>query len=411
MTSRERILAAWDGSPTDYVPLTTWCFGLRPPRELRWRKADGREVVYWYSLRMEHIHAIPQPWDLEDDFRRVLAWRSLGVDDVLEVSVPWSRDPKVTWQDSVMPPSVDRPNPVLVREYVTPGGTLRHAVAKTSEQQGEGWVVQPDCVALFEDLNLPRAVEHAVSSPADVAKVRHLYAAPDAQAQGWFAHRMAQIQSFAWDHGVPVQAWAAFGMDAAVWLAGAEGALMMALDEPEAFAELMDIITEADAARVELAASHPGVDMVVQRGWYGATDFWSPRLLDRFLFPRVRELASRAHRRGKRYGYAITTGVDLLGPRLAEAGVDVLCFVDPVQDRLPLERARELAASGMTVVGGANSVTLASGATERVREEVRHALEVLGPTHRFILHPVDALFPDTPWESVEALIAAWQEYR
>jgi len=40
---------------------------------------------------------------------------------------------------------------------------------------------------------------------------------------------------------------------------------------------------------------------------------------------------------------------------------------------------------------------------------VRHALEVLGPTGRFILHPLDALFPDTPWQAVLAMIEAWKE--
>jgi hypothetical protein len=42
---------------------------------------------------------------------------------------------------------------------------------------------------------------------------------------------------------------------------------------------------------------------------------------------------------------------------------------------------------------------------------VKHALDVLGPTGRFILHPVDAVFPDTPWESVERMIDAWKRWR
>ena len=111
-------------------------------------------------------------------------------------------------------------------------------------------------------------------------------------------------------------------------------------------------------ARTALAASNPGVDMVVERGWYFSTDFWSPKLFERFLFPHIKELAACAHRYGKKFGYVMTTGVEILGPRLADAGVDVL-----------------------------------------------------GPTNHFILHPVDALFPDTPWEGVEAMIDAWKQFR
>ena len=107
----------------------------------------------------------------------------------------------------------------------------------------------------------------------------------------------------------------------------------------------------------------------------------------------------------------MTTGVERLGPRLADAGVDVLYFIDPVQDKLPIDSARELLADRMTLVGGTNALSLAAGQESRLEGEVRLALEELGPTNRFILHPVDAVFPDTPWEGVERLIASWKQYR
>jgi uroporphyrinogen-III decarboxylase len=65
----------------------------------------------------------------------------------------------------------------------------------------------------------------------------------------------------------------------------------------------------------------------------------------------------------------------------------------------------------MTLVGGTNALSLAAGDRARIRDEVRRAIDILGPTNRFILHPVDAVFPDTPWEGIEWLIEAWQEYR
>jgi len=112
-----------------------------------------------YTKRLEHIHTLSARWDLEDDFQRALAWQSLGVDDVLEVSVPWSLQPGVGLKDSVLPKGPDRPVPVMVREYETPAGPLRHAVRKTTEELGTGWVVQPDHVPLFEDFNI-----HALKS-------------------------------------------------------------------------------------------------------------------------------------------------------------------------------------------------------------------------------------------------------
>ena len=67
MTSKERILAAINGRPADHVPLTTWCFGFPAPEHLQW-ETNGRKVSYWYSQRLEHIHTLPQPWELEDEF-------------------------------------------------------------------------------------------------------------------------------------------------------------------------------------------------------------------------------------------------------------------------------------------------------------------------------------------------------
>jgi len=361
---------------------------------------------------MEHLHTLPQSWQLEDDFKRVEAWFSLGVDDLLDVSVPWSRSPEVTWQDSVKPVGVlDARYPVMVREYQTPAGPLRHAVQKTGEDPGAGWVIQPDHVPLIEDYNIPRGVEHAVARPEDIEKLRHLYTPPDAEARVWFTNRMQTVKSFADEHGVAVQAWAGFGMDAVVWFTGTEAAILLAMDEPKAFGKLMDIITETDLARVELAASTPGVDIVVERGWYSSTDFWSPRLFDEFLFSHIESLAKTAHKHGKKFGYVMTTGVEILGPRLVDAGVDLLYFVDPVQDKVSLEKVRDIFDERLTVVGGTNALSLAAGDNARIREEVRQAIDILGPTNRFILHPVDAVFPDTPWAGIEQMIEAWRECR
>jgi hypothetical protein len=407
MTSKERIIAAWRGEPHDHVPFTTWSFGFQPPEHLRWRR-DGREVKHWFTKRLEHIHTLPEPWELEDDFQRVLAWQSIGVDDVLDVSVPWSIDPDVTWIDSRAEAGVwDRQYPVLTREYQTPSGTLRHAVKKTPEDGGPGWVIQPDILPLFEDFNVPRGAKHAVTEPGEIDAVKHLYRPPSQNDCRWFEDRMRQVKAFADLHGVPVQAWGAFGMDALVWITGVQGAVYMSVDHPEDFRRLLDQITETDCARTELAAKHPGVDMVVERGWYASTDFWSPKLLDKFLFPHIATLAKVAHDHGKSYGYVMTTGINALGKRLVDAGVDVLYFIDPFADRITLEEARDQLSDRMTLVGGISSLTLSASKPE-IEANVRHAMDVLGKTNRFILHPADSIFPDTSWVGLETLINTWK---
>ena len=107
----------------------------------------------------------------------------------------------------------------MVREYQTPAGPIRHAIKQTGEKR-EGWPIQPDCVPLFEDYNIPRATDHAVTNPEEIPAVAHLYMPPNEEAQQWFVERMELVKAFADEHSVAVQAWSAFGMDAAVWLTG-----------------------------------------------------------------------------------------------------------------------------------------------------------------------------------------------
>jgi hypothetical protein len=411
MTSKQRILAVLNGRKPDHVPLTTWCFGFPAPKHLKW-STNGRSVEYWYTVRLEHLHSLPIPWTLEDDFKRAEAWLSIGVDDAMEVSVPWSMDPAVTYREHRIEPGKpggDERYPVAVREYETPAGPVRHAVRKTGGEGG-GWPIEPEGLPLIEDYNIPRAVEHVVRSPKNVPAVRHLYAAPDASQKRWLADRMDKVRAFAQAKGLFVQAWTAFGMDAAVWLTGTENAILLAMDEPKAFRELMEIIFQTDYARTQLAAETDGIDMICQRGWYSSTDFWSPKMFDELVFPYTKQLADLAHRHGKKFGYVMTTGVEKLGSRLADAGVDLLFFVDPVQDRMPLETARDKLSGRMTLVGGTNALSLQAD-PQRICDEVRLAMDILGPTNRFILHPMDAIFPDTPWSGVETMIEAWKEYQ
>jgi len=411
VTSKERIVAAWNGSPADHVPLTVQAFGVPAHPAHRWER-DGKPVNHWFSKRMEHIHTLPQPWSLEDDFARTQALLAIGIDDIIDVSVPWGTDPEVTFKDSLLPPTSTERHYVMVREYETPKGSLSHAVRKTEEGQNPGWVIQPDYVPLIEDFNIPRAVRHIVEEPQDVEKLAYLYCVPGKAEESWFRERMEKVKTFADSVSVPVQAWAAFGMDAVVWFCGTEKAVLLALDEPEAFGSLIDLVTEADEGRATLAASHPGVDMVVERGWYSSTDFWSPALFREFMVPHIRTIAASVHRYGKKFAYVMTTGVEVLGPLLADCGVDVLYFVDPldpIQKGLSLVKVRDLLSDRMTLVGGLSSLTLTTCDSVRIEGEVAHAMEVLAPTKRFILHPVDALFPDTPWEGIEMMIESWKK--
>lgn len=408
MNSRERMLTVLARGKPDHIPLYCWCFGAAPPPALRWSRG-GVERAWWYTFRLEHLHTLPQPWELDDDFERVRRWLSLGLDDVLDVSPPWGTHPAVTWRDTQEPPSPDAPHGLLCREYATPAGNLLHRVRRDAPAL-PGWVIQPQHVPLFEDYNIPRAARHAVTGPDDLPKIRYLLRDPSATQLDAYRARMRRVQAFAREAGVLVQGWSAFGMDGVIWLMGVEHAVLAAVTEPDFFAELLAVMADFDRRRTALMLDVGGVDLVVQRGWYSSTDFWSPALFRQYMLPHITSLAAQAHAAGARFAYVMTTGVGTLGADLQRAGVDLLYYVDPVQDAtidLASIRAR---LGDMAVAGGVNSgVTLASGSAEEIRRAVQTAMSALAAPGGFILSPVDALFPDTPWPAVETLIAAWRE--
>ena len=401
MTSRERIMRTIEGKDRDHVPLYCWVFGFSPNPNLRWKR-DAEEIKYWYTMRLEHIHTLPKPWGIEDDFKRVKAWLSLGIDDVLDVSVPWGMNPEVEtkdWQET----------DVLCREYSTPAGKLVQKVRQTKEEIPPGWVIQPDRVKLIEDFNLPRSVKFTVSETEDIPKLKYLLAEPGEEQRKEYSRRISLIKDFSSKEGVPVQGWSVFGMDGVIWLCGIERAILSSIEEPEFFQKLVDAVFEFDLMRTKIMIEAGGVDMIVQRGWYSSTDFWSPDLFRKYVIPNLKKMTDVVHNAGLKYGYVMTTGVMNFIGDLEEAGVDLLYYVDPEQDRVDLNKIKDKLEGNLAAAGGINtSISLTKGSKEEIRQAVFHAIRTLGDK-KFILSPVDALFPDTPWENVETMISAWKE--
>jgi len=403
LNSRERLLAAINRKEVDHLPLYAWVFGFSPPGHLRWKK-NGREVEHWYTMRLEHIHTLPEPWDISDDFKRVKTWLNLGLDDVLDVSFPWSINPEVKIRDW-------REENLLCRIYQTPEGEILQKVKKTEEEIPPGWVIQPDKLKTFEDFNLPRTVKFPVSIKEDLPKLKFLLCEPTKQQIGNYQERISLIKKFSSKNGVLVAGWSAFGMDGVIWLMGIEKAIITAMTEQDFFQELVEMVYNFDLMRTERMLEVGGIDIIVQRGWYSSTDFWSPKLFRQYVLPNLKKLVKLVHQKGLKFAYVMTTGVMNFIEDLCAAGVDLLYFVDPGQDRVDLNLLQEKLRGRMAVAGGVNtSITLTKGNPAEIKEAVFKFVDTLGK-RGVILSPVDALFPDTPWQSVEAMINAWKEVR
>ena len=380
MNSKERLLTAIDCGLPDRVPLEFGEFGFVPPEHLRWR----------------------------DEFERVERWNSLGVDAILVVFAPWSMHPEVrvrSWREE---PCSREPYPLLHKDYDTPAGVMTQIVRKADEDLGPGWRRQPDEIQLISDFNVPRYVKPAITDPEDLPKLRFILCEPTAQEKTKFQAYMKLVRDFADAHGTLIVGWGPSGMDDAIRLCGVEEAIFAAVDRPDYFHELLDIIHDWDKRKCEILLDE-GVDLVIRRAWYDTTDFWSPGLYRRFIQPHLTELVEMTHAADRKLAYAMTSGIMPVLDVFKEIGFDLLFHVDPVQGEVDLRIVKEKLGGHIALHGGLNSaVTMGRGSRDEIRREVFEAVEILAPGGGFILSP-GPLFPDTPWESVQTVIEAWKE--
>jgi hypothetical protein len=385
MSSRERMLAVIRYQEPDRVPLHFKGFGFKPPAALRWANA------------------------VEEAQR----WLSLGADPWLWSGPPMRFHPGVRvrqWEEQ----PAGSPWPVMVAEYDTPAGVLRQEVARTSDWVTAEWPEHHDGgprIHFFDDYNVPRYRRCPIEGEADLEKLKYLlYPPPDdaiAETRAAIAARARQAA----DLGVLHVAEGSSGTDAAVWICGIRSLLDLALDRPALFDALLEIIHVWDRRKTEILLDSP-VDLVIRRGFYEGTTFWSPAIFRRHFAPHIAELARLIHQGNRPMGYIISVGVMPLLADLAATGYDAHYLLDPIAGgaRIDLAAAKAAFLGKVAVIGGPNApITLERGSREEIRREVHDAVRLLGQGGGLALTPAEAIYATTPWESIETVFAAWNE--
>lgn len=387
ISSRERMLTTIRHEEPDRVPLLFHTFGFEPPAHLRW----------------------------SNPAEQAKTWLSLGADALLWAEAPVTFDPKVSvrrWDE----PVEGRPGPLMIAEYDTPAGVFRQEVQRSDDLVSAQWPMHKDGVEgvqLLDDYNVPRYRRCPIETEDDLEKVLYLLHPLSGDGAAQFRERIAAVAREACKLGVLLVGQASSGTDAAFWLCGVEALLYMAIDRPAMFASLLDIIDEWDKRNVEILLDSP-VDVVMRRGYYEGTSFWSPDICRRFFAPRIKELTDMTHQADRLMGYTMSVGVMPLLSDLVEIGYDVHYLLDPLPNgtRIDLLQVKSAWDGKIAVIGGLNTpITLEHGSPRQIRHEVRDAVSLLGRGGGLALTPAEAIFASTPWESIETVIAAWKEVR
>jgi len=174
-------------------------------------------------------------------------------------------------------------------------------------------------------------------------------------------------------------------------------------DRPEFVHELLRFATEMELAfglaQIEAGARFIGVGDAVG-------SLVSPRLYTTFNLPYVIELIAGLKKAGARVKYHACGNTASLLPYFGDVGADIL----NLDSLIDLGQAKQLLGSRVCLKGNLDPVkVLLDGTPDQVREASRQCIRQGGAAGGFILSPGCEVPRDTPFENLEALVAAARE--
>jgi uroporphyrinogen-III decarboxylase len=202
-------------------------------------------------------------------------------------------------------------------------------------------------------------------------------------------------------------------MDMANWLCGMQNLIILMFKQPQFVSQMLEMIHQWNMRRMEVVLS-ADIDLFIRRAWYEGCDFVLPQFYQHEVLPRLKAEVDLAHECGAKFGYICTSGTKPMLDFYAEAGIDTLIGIDPVQGTytdMPL--MKEKIGERVCLWGGVSAaVTVERGNEAEIRSAVRQALETLGPMG-MILSPVDNITVDEPstWNNVDIFIDEWKLQR
>lgn len=389
LSSRDRMLLAIDCKEPDYVPMCFMIFSA-----LKEKCSDQYEFIE-RELQLGLDAVVELPIERPETADEHVDLHGLPIRYGNEVLIrEWKQD-------------VD-PEPLLFKEYVTPSGVLRTVVKKVRDWK------HGDHIPLFDDYLIPRSKEFLVKGKLDLPSLKHVLTFPSERDIRDFREKSRQAKDFARKKGLMVTAGWGVGMDAACWLCGLENLMLACVLEPDFVAELVEIISKWNQARMEVMLD-VGVDLFIRRGWYETAEFFPPDIYKNFILPSLKREVELSHQAGTKFGYIMTTGTMPLLDILLESDIDVLIGVDPVQGKgTDLAEIKRRIGGKICIWGGINGfLTVEMGTEDDIRKAVEEAIDILAPGGGFILSPVDNIRDNSErtWKNIEYLIEVWKELR
>lgn len=377
MTGRERVLAAMRRQPVDYVPCSPV---VNPLHEVQRR---GRPWNF--------------PWDAPGDGVEYLA-TVLKTDPVVGAG----------WMEGVYPEDgvkvrVWQERDLLHKAYDTPSGQLHCAI-----MLNDLWPFGKD-IPFFHDF-VAHYREPWLKTQRDVECLKHIFLPPRTREQieemrGRFERRKALADRL----GLATMATIGSGLTSALWMFGAEKLCLLTVDDPDLVDAYLEVEHRWNLRMMELAVDF-GVDIVRRNGFYESGDYYSPRMVERFLGRRLRKEVETVHQGGRPIAYTMYSGIMPMLDYLAGIGFDCIAMLDIAFDRVDLGKVNAKLGGGRSFWTGPSNTFHMYERPEVVRKAVRDVFSAFGKTG-LIVAACSSIHPMMPWENTLAMIDEWNRLR
>ena len=376
LTSRERVLATLEHKPADHLPLTF----------------EG--LCHGWVRFLNGLYP--------DPFERAAYYSSLGVDTGVNIQVNWrGTNHKVEVKEWTEKQGNED---WLIKEYNTAKGKLRQVVRKNQEYPHES-------IPLFDDYNVPpgRSVKYLVEKEEELDRLECILTSPDEKAVGELYEYAKEARKFCTRNGIMLTGYLQGVGDPLMWLSGVENILISAIDEPEFLQRYIEILFRADQAHLEVLLN-AGIDMVIRRGWYESTDFWSPKMYRDFIHNPLKKEIAIAHQAGVKFAYIMNSGATALAGQFEEMGLDMLANIEP--EKNDMARIKKEIGGKVALCGGVNNYNVIEIGTEaEVEKAVKEAAGLYSQDGGFMLAPSDSILDTskTAQENFYKMITTWKE--
>lgn len=181
-------------------------------------------------------------------------------------------------------------------------------------------------------------------------------------------------------------------------LMGFEDALCAMYEEPEAYKELIDRITDYKVELIGIIGKYYKPDVLCFHDDYGSNDrmLMSVELWEEFFKEPLKRVIEETHRQGIIYEHHSCGYIEPIFDQLVELGIDA---IDPLQISNPVRQLKDKYQDRVTFVGGYDNQNVFDkvGVTEEeIRGEVRRILKELAPGGSFVAFPLTVTYDFVP---------------